>query len=116
MVHLRLLRVLRRSAAAKVTALIAVLFALVLGNVVGNVLLDAREADGAIINEGGRLRMLSQRTPKAAFDYALGNGAAREEMLASHEALRAGIHVVRRGDAARLWVNDPEMCTWSALL
>jgi methyl-accepting chemotaxis protein len=91
---------LRNSVTLKVAAALSLMLLLAVVSV-GAVLflVNAQKADGIVINEAGRLRMLSQRMSKAAYHVADGNEDALDELTATAEAFAAGLNGVHHGDA-----------------
>ena len=91
-----------RSVTLKVAAALSLMLLLAVVTV-GAVLflVDAQKADGGVINEAGRLRMLSQKMSKAAYMVAAGDEAARDELTATAAAFSSTLEGVHRGDAER---------------
>ncbi|MFQ5570769.1 MAG: type IV pili methyl-accepting chemotaxis transducer N-terminal domain-containing protein, partial [Rhodothermales bacterium] len=63
------------------------------------VMVGAQKTDVRVINEAGRLRMLSQKMTKAALLVASGEETAREELLATAALFEKGLTGLSHGDA-----------------
>jgi methyl-accepting chemotaxis protein len=89
---------LHRNLASKMIFPLSLMLLLFLGTVGGVYYrLQARTADSVVINEAGRLRMLSQKLAKASAVYGRGDAEARDEMEATAEAFRTTLNSVHRG-------------------
>ena len=84
------------SLAIKIAAAIAVMLVLAVVSI-GAVfqMVNGQKTDGVVINEAGRLRMLSQKMAKASFMIALGESSAQDELVATASLFDKGFNAVR---------------------
>ena len=91
---------LTRSLFVKITASLTVMLLLGVTTVATVfMMVNTQKTDGMVINEAGRLRMLSQRMAKATFMIASDYEGARDELLAAAALFDKGLNGVRYGDA-----------------
>ena len=63
--------------------------------------LEQQKTDSAVINDTGKLRMLSQKIAKATFLFANGDLEAREELIATAQVFEKTFNGVRYGNPER---------------
>ena len=92
-----------QSLTAKVVAALSLMLLLAFASVGAvYVVVQAQQADGIVIDETGRLRMLSQKLTKAALAVAIdGNEDARGELRAATEQFETRLDAVRYGAPER---------------